>query len=102
MQADDVSVVESLERREVLSGAGVPFASIPAMVAAKGQPAHVVVDFDAGELASERLASYNKLQREAIAMQARTDQRLAQQFKRQHKAQTRASRARYQHGHKGR
>lgn len=69
----------------------------------EGEPGCAVARaVDAGELASERLASYNKLQREAIAMQARTDQRLAQQFKRQHKAQTRASRARYQHGHKGR
>jgi hypothetical protein len=35
-------------------------------------------------------------------MQARTDQRLAQQLKRVHKVRTKASRSKYQHGNKGR
>lgn len=56
----------------------------------------------AGELPPSRLASYLKLQREAVAMQARTDQRLALQRKRDYRARTRASRQRYALGHKGR
>lgn len=57
---------------------------------------------EAGALSSERLVSYAKLQREAAAMQARTDQRLAQQLKRQYKARSKASRSHYQQRHKGR
>lgn len=55
-----------------------------------------------GELDVARLASYSKLLREATAMQARTDQRLAQQLKRQHKVRSKAVRSHYQQGHKGR
>lgn len=57
---------------------------------------------DSGVLAAERLASYFKLRREALAMQARTDQRLAGELKRQWKVRSKASRARYNQGHKGR
>lgn len=69
----------------------------------EGEPGCAVCGaVDSGALASERLASYFKLRREAVAMQARTDQRLAVALKRQWKVRSKASRARYNQGHKGR
>lgn len=55
----------------------------------------VVAAVESGELAIERLDSYARLQRETEVMQARTDQRLAQTLKRQHKARARAVRSHY-------
>lgn len=55
----------------------------------------VAAAVEGGELAPERLESYGRLQRETEVMQARTDQRLAQSIKRQHKLRTKAVRSHY-------
>ncbi len=55
-----------------------------------------------GVLAAPRLESFLKLRREATALQARTDQRLAQELKRRYKVRSKAARAQYRHGFRSR